>query len=59
MEMTMNIRKLINHLESVAVMCGEDQEVQTFCPDTLEWYGVTGMTYGGGDDKVKLYNDED
>lgn len=55
----MNIRILINKLESIARMCGEDQVVETFCPDSLEWYPVTGMTYGGGDDKVKLYNDED
>lgn len=55
----MNIRTLINKLESIALMCGEDQIVQTFDPDCLEWYGVTGMTYGGGDDIVKLYNDEE
>lgn len=55
----MNIRVLIRKLESIAIMTGEDQVVETFCPDTLEWYPVTGMTYGGGDDKVKLYNDED
>lgn len=55
----MNIRNLINKLETIALMCGEDQVVQTFCPDTLEWYGVTNITYGGGDNLVKLYNDED
>lgn len=55
----MNIRTLINKLESIAIMCGEDQEVQTFDPDALDWYGVTGITYGGGDNIVKLYNDED
>lgn len=54
----MNIRVLINKLETIALMCGEDQVVETFCPDSLDWYPVTGMTYGG-DDKVKLYNDED
>lgn len=55
----MNIRKLIEHLEQIAQMSGEDQVVETFCPDSLEWYPVTSMTYGGGDKKVKLYNDED
>lgn len=55
----MNIRTLINRLESVALMCGEDQVVETFDPDMLEWYAITGLTYGGGDNKVKLYNDED
>lgn len=54
----MNIRVLINKLESIARMRGEDQVVETFCPDSLEWYPVSGMTYGGADDKVKLYNDE-
>lgn len=55
----MNIRVLINRLESIAIMCGEDQKVQIICPETSDWYGVTRMTYGGGDDIVKLYNDED
>ena len=55
----MNIRTLINKLESIALMCGEDQIVETFDPDVLEWYGVTNITYGGVDNKVKLYNDED
>lgn len=55
----MNIRTLINRLESIARMCGEDQVVQTFDPDAKDWYGVTGITYSGGDDIVKLYNDED
>ncbi|AEO14583.1 hypothetical protein MT_57037 [Pseudomonas phage phiPto-bp6g] len=55
----MNIRKLINKLESIALMCGEDQTVQTFDPDMAEWYGVTNIVYGGGDDIVRLYNDED
>lgn len=54
----MNIRTLINKLETIALLCGEDQVVQTFDPDCLEWYGVTGITYGG-DNIVKLYNDED
>lgn len=55
----MNIRVLINRLESIATMRGEDQQVQIICPETSEWYGVTNMTYGGGDNIVKLYNDED
>jgi hypothetical protein len=55
----MNIRKLINKLESIAIMCGEDQCVQIFCPDAIGWFGVSSMTYGGGDDVVRLYNDED
>lgn len=55
----MNIRTLIKKLELIAVMCGEDQVVETFDPDVLEWYGVTNITYGGGDNKVKLYNDEE
>lgn len=55
----MNIRKMIDHLESIARMCGEDQVIETFCPESEEWYPVTCFTYGGGDDKVKLYNDED
>lgn len=55
----MNIRKLITKLESIALMCGEDQVVQTFCPDAEDWYPITGFTYGGGDDLVRIYNDED
>lgn len=55
----MNIRKLINKLETIALLSGEDQVVQTFDPDMMEWYGVTNITYGGGDNIVKLYNDED
>jgi hypothetical protein len=55
----MNIRTLINKLETIALLCGEDQTVQTFDPDVADWYGVTTITYGGGDNIVKLYNDED
>lgn len=55
----MNIRTLINKLESIALLCGEDQEVQTFDPDVMEWYGVTNIVYGGGQNVVKLYNDEE
>lgn len=55
----MNIRKLIEKLETIALLCGEDQVVQTLCPDSLEWYGVTNIVYGGGQDVVKLYNDDD
>lgn len=55
----MNIRKLIIQLEAMATMSGEDQVVETFCPDALDWYPVTGFTYGGGDKKVRIYNDED
>ena len=55
----MNIRTLIEKLEMIALMSGEDQVVETFCPDTLEWYGVTNIIYGSGDNVVKLYNDED
>lgn len=54
----MNIRKLIIQLEAIASMYGEDQDVETFDPDASDWYGVTGMVYGGGDKVVKLYNDE-
>lgn len=54
----MNIRTLINKLETIALLCGEDQVIQTFDPDVSEWYGVTNITYGG-DGIVKLYNDED
>lgn len=53
----MNIRKLIEKLENVAEMSGDEQVVETFCPESLEWYPITFMTYGG-DNKVKLYNDE-
>lgn len=55
----MNIRILINKLETIARLCGEDQEVQIFCPDSEDWFGVTNITYGSGNDIVKLYNDED
>ena len=55
----MNIRKLINHLESIAIMCGEDQVVEIFDPEAEDWYPITCMTYGGGENIVKLYNDED
>lgn len=55
----MNIRTLINKLETIAYMCGEDQVVLSFDPDVGDWYAVTGLTYGGGDDIVKIYNDED
>lgn len=55
----MNIRRLIERLENIAELSGDQQVVETFCPDTLEWYPVTFIVYGGGDDKVKLYNDED
>lgn len=55
----MNIRKLIDKLETIALLCGEDQVVKTFCPESFEWHGVTNIVYGGGDNVVKLYNDED
>lgn len=54
----MNIRDLINHLERIAELSGENQFVKIIDPDDCEWYGVTGMTFGGGDNIVRLYNDE-
>lgn len=55
----MNIRTLIKKLEVIALMCGEDQVVEIFDPDAEDWYPISSMTYGGGDNIVKLYNDED
>lgn len=55
----MNIRDLIDKLEFITTLCGEDQEVHTFDPDMGEWYGVTNIVYGGGDNIVQIYNDED
>lgn len=54
----MIIRKLINQLEEIAQLSGDDQVVETFDPDALDWFPITGFTYGGGDNKVKVYNDE-
>jgi hypothetical protein len=55
----MNIRKLIIQLEAIAALSGEDQTVDIFCPEALDWYPITGFTYGGGDNKVRIYNDEE
>lgn len=54
----MNIRKLINKLETIALLSGEDQVVQIFCPEGEDWYDITCITYGCGNDIVKIYNDE-
>lgn len=54
----MNIRTLINKLETIALLCGEDQKVEILCAESYEWHPVTCMTYGGGEDTVRLYNDE-
>lgn len=55
----MNIRDLIHHLENMADMCGDEQVVQTWCPEGLDWFPITGFTYGGGDNVIRIYNDED
>lgn len=55
----MNIRKLIIHLEMMATQCGDEQIVEIFCPQGDDWYPITGFVYGGGDNKIRIYNDED
>lgn len=54
----MNIRKLINQLEEIAELAGDDQIVYTWCPDGEDWFPITGFTYGGGDNIIQIYNDE-
>jgi hypothetical protein len=58
LETIMNIRKLINQLEEIAELAGDDQIVYTWCPDGEDWFPITGFTYGGGDNIIQIYNDE-
>lgn len=53
----MNIRKMIKYLERIAEMSGDDQVVQTWCPDGEGWFAATGFVYGGDDKLVRIDND--
>lgn len=55
----MNISKLIEQLQEMEKMCGPEQVVKAWCPEGEDYYPITGFTYGGGDDVVKIYTDED
>lgn len=54
----MNIRNLITHLEQIAKLSGEEQVVEIFDPDALDWFPITGFLYGGGDNVVRIYTEE-
>jgi hypothetical protein len=54
----MNIRDLIDNLEDMVVQCGENQVVEIWCPEGEDWFPITGFTYGGGENIVRIYNDE-
>lgn len=53
-EAEMTVKDLIQML----LDAGMDERVYIWDPDSEQWTTVTGMTYGGEDNVVRLYCDE-
>lgn len=51
----MTVAELIERLKQIS----PDDIVKVWDPDAEEWLPVTGYTWGGNDQEVRLYSDSD